>query len=86
MVAVIPSYERNEPAGEPKLSLPLTYTKAVSVDRTPPIQPEARVKRLIDDRVARSCEKMRELDGRGALVDHEAAHGRRVRGARSRAG
>lgn len=58
----------------PHSLLGLTDSETVAVDRSAPIQAQPRVKGLVDNGMAGSCEEMRELDGLGALVDHESAH------------
>ena len=61
-----------------------TDTETVSINGSPVIQSETRVKGLIYNRMARAREEVRELDGRGALVDDEATHGPSAGGARAR--
>ena len=52
----------------------LTDAEPVSVYWAPPIEPKSGVERLINNRVARSSEEVRELDGRGPLVNNKEAN------------
>lgn len=58
----------------PQLLLELTDSETIAIDGSAPIQAQPRVKGLVDNGMAGSCEEMRELDGLSALVDHESAH------------
>lgn len=52
----------------------LTHSEAISVDRSTMVQTQSRVESLVNDRVARTGEEVRELDGFGAFVDDEPTH------------
>lgn len=43
------------------------------------VKTQTRVECLVDDRMGGSSEEMRQLNGRGALIDYETTHAPRAR-------